>query len=295
LLNCSKQIFILNVNNNRIVNLPEKSSKLKINRFHCSSNLIEKIPNELWMIRGLETIDLSKNLIKKIPACNSKIDLYDMNLSSNNISRLDNDLFLNTKLCNVNISNNNILELPNALIEKKEIRELDISNNKLTNFPDQILNRNLDSFKWQNNDFKGDLNNIVNSEDYYEMKLHEIGMLNLSAFLDKSNRNILNREKFDSDFPVIEKLGDELIVKNNLDIKKVSVTSNCAVELIFQKPAKGGGSLSIRINNRESSKSYIYSEYGNTPNRKYEVAKYAKMISELMNKEFKIIDGGYDC
>ena len=295
LLNYSKQIFILDISNNKIASLPEECSKLKIDRFICSSNLIENIPNEIWMIQGLEIIDLSKNRIRNIPECNEKIRLFEINLSSNKISILDNDLFHNSKLYSVNICNNNLVDLPISLIEKKDLRKLDISNNKLINFPYQILERNLIKFKWQNNNFNGIFNDIINIDTYYENKLNEIWKLNLIDFLNKSNNNILDNKKFDSSFPIIEKQENKLVVKNISDIKNILITDNCTVDLVFQKPAKGGGGLSIRITNSESNNSYIYNEYGNTPTRKYVVAKFATMISKLINKEFKIIDGGYDC
>lgn len=293
LLSCSKRVFILNVNNNKIANLPEKSSQLKINRFHCSSNLIKEVPDDIWMIKGLETIDLSNNQIKEIPPCHSQVRLYNLDISKNQIMRLDGSLFSNSKLHEINISDNYLLELPSTLTGLENLIELDISNNKIRQFPENIINQDIRKFYWGGNQFQGVFGEFGSLESYFEAMLEKLKLRPIDDLIVDADK--LNETRFDEDFPKVHKQGGVLTVTSLSSSEDFDIGQIAAIGTVYQKPAKGGGSLSLKIEFTQGKDKYIYNKYGNNPRRKYELSKFGYAISKLIDVKFKLIDGGYDC
>ncbi|CAF0737164.1 unnamed protein product [Brachionus calyciflorus] len=135
--NCLTNLKILNLSENRLVNVPSDIKDLKfLEELILDVNEIEFIPNELTALKNLTTLSLRQNRLKelsdnfcqyaKFKETLQRLDLSFNNLKYDNLS-LKICLFENLKY--LNLSNNQFDLIPNTL--PKNLENLDISNNRL--------------------------------------------------------------------------------------------------------------------------------------------------------------------
>lgn len=135
---------------------------------------LEELPDELFKIIKLRSLDVSLNRISRFPPNLSQMtNLKVLNLSGNRLT--DINVQKMTKLENLNAKSNLILQFPNLSL-CKQLKMLDLSNNKIKNFPKNLsVLQHLSMIDVRNNE-------IANIDGINDLKCVEINL----------NRNRIN-------------------------------------------------------------------------------------------------------
>lgn len=117
-------------------------SLVNLEFLNISDNNLSEIPNEIYLLKKLETLVSRQNKIWHIDEDISNLDnLRVLNLSVNNLSELPN--FILISLTDLYISHNKLVKLPETLISSINLSNLDISNNLFEGFQEFMPDLNL--------------------------------------------------------------------------------------------------------------------------------------------------------
>ena len=128
----------LNLSSNKIEKLPDIISKLiNLETIDLSNNKLVECEN-VFNIKGLREINLSKNEFVKFPVIKEKHSVEILNFSKNKIESLNKTIELLTELNDLNLSHNEIVGFPEEVIYLEKLVTLMISYNKLTFIPEGL-------------------------------------------------------------------------------------------------------------------------------------------------------------
>ncbi|KAI3491219.1 hypothetical protein L1887_44466 [Cichorium endivia] len=119
----------------KLANLIEVSSKKgtkDLNRRNKLTDQIEWLPNSIWKISTLITLDLSKNRLVSLPSSISGLSsLRKLDLHSNRIIELPESFGDHLSLIYLDLRANRLTALPPSLSKLIHLQELDLSSNNL--------------------------------------------------------------------------------------------------------------------------------------------------------------------
>jgi len=100
---------------------------------------LTELPESLWQMDKLETLDLSDNELSLLPeALGQLVKLLALNLSNNQIATMPEWLGQLKQLLTLKVSNNKLATLPDSLGSLVQLRTLHLSNNQLAKLPDSL-------------------------------------------------------------------------------------------------------------------------------------------------------------
>lgn len=160
-----EKLNILNLANNRIVELPYSFEKLiYLEDLDLSNNDFDSIYIDFSKYSHLAIFKAGRNNLKKLPPglgeCSS---LEELDLSMNRIQNIDKIGHL-SKLTSLKLNNNKISIIPDSFAKLHKIETLDISSNNITKIPDLILS-SIHKYKYFNasdNNLQAIINNVDN-------------------------------------------------------------------------------------------------------------------------------------
>ncbi len=113
---------------------PEQVYKLKLH-----NKKLAEIPQEIFNLKNLKVLDLSKNKIQEIPSAIAKLtQLEVLDLSKNKIETFNKEIGQLTNLKILRISRNNLVAIPAEIENLQKLEVLDLWDNDLVGFPDNI-------------------------------------------------------------------------------------------------------------------------------------------------------------
>ncbi|KAM4723103.1 malignant fibrous histiocytoma-amplified sequence 1 homolog [Rhinophrynus dorsalis] len=148
------KIQILNLDRNKLCNVPELSCFRDLKILILSKNELTDFPMEIQLLSHLEKLEMNQNKIQSIPSgiFPHLRGLRHLKLNNNLLSELPVDLCSCSKLQYLNLSHNLFRVLPQTILELKGLREFYIENNKLQVLPSELfLDLSLKKFKASHN------------------------------------------------------------------------------------------------------------------------------------------------
>ena len=116
------------IKNNQINEIDISKIGEKVIKLDFTSNLIHNIPVELFLVKKIQTLNITKNNVTSLPDGISSSSISALYLNENPISELPNlPLGLTTLSC----INCNFEKLPESIFSLKRIQIIDFSNNKI--------------------------------------------------------------------------------------------------------------------------------------------------------------------
>ena len=100
---------------------------------HLTSKGITVIPNEIYKLKKLKSLNLDSNKIKKIPESIGKLHkLEKLSLSNNQIKQIPSSITKILNLGYLDLSNNNLESLPDNIDKLKSLYLLDLRGNNFS-------------------------------------------------------------------------------------------------------------------------------------------------------------------
>lgn len=97
---------------------------------------LESIPNELWELTQLQTLNLRNNVLSQLPPeIGSFAHLWHLYLDNNSLTTLPSEIGKLTELVSLNLYNNQLSELPPEIGNLTDLTSLQLSGNQLTRLP----------------------------------------------------------------------------------------------------------------------------------------------------------------
>lgn len=109
--------------------------------FQLTNAKLKEIPEEIFRLIQLRTIDLSGNNIKQLQtSIGNFANLRTLILNNNSLISLPEELCNLGKLETLSLNNNCLEQMPNKLSNLRSLRTINLSNNRLTKFPITLVN-----------------------------------------------------------------------------------------------------------------------------------------------------------
>lgn len=116
-------------------------SNIKDMHYDLSGKNLTQIPEEVFKMTWLKSLDIQNNNIAEVPPEIRKLkNLENLNLSNNKLTLLPSNLGKLEKLRYLNVSKNNLSFLPSEISDLVNLAQLDISHNKLRVLPNNMEN-----------------------------------------------------------------------------------------------------------------------------------------------------------
>ena len=139
---CNKNdnVAILNLNHNKLKELPNTNDLQTLNELYLIDNEIQTI-DQSKLHSQLRVLHLASNKISVFPEVGiSYKELKELNLSNNGLSSLPSNVFSSLiNLRKLYMAANNLSNLPQSIGFLLQLQELDLSHNKFTDFPQLLL------------------------------------------------------------------------------------------------------------------------------------------------------------
>lgn len=120
---------------------------------------LKKLPNEIFLFKNLEILDVSKNKLDEIPEDIQKLSkLREISVANNNLTTLPIQIGNLTELRKIIACQNNIALLPTTIGKLNKLELLDLWSNEIESFPDEI--KSLTNLKYV------DLRGIMMSDEH---------------------------------------------------------------------------------------------------------------------------------
>jgi Leucine-rich repeat (LRR) protein len=120
----------------------------------CIGKKLPFIPDQIVLLRGLKTLNLSGNALTHLPKFLRQLPLEDLYLSENNFTVFPDEVFSLFSLASLDMSKNKLTNIPTAISLLRKLRELDIRENQISSLPDALTTRKrLTSLKMTGNLF----------------------------------------------------------------------------------------------------------------------------------------------
>ncbi|XP_010943504.1 plant intracellular Ras-group-related LRR protein 4 isoform X1 [Elaeis guineensis] len=128
----------------KLASLIEVSAKKGTRDLNLQNKLMDQIdwlPDSIWKLSGLVTLDLSENRIILLPATIGALSsLEKLDLQSNRIAELPDSIGELYSLLYLDLKGNQLMSLPSTIGKLVHLEELDLSSNQLSLLPDAIGN-----------------------------------------------------------------------------------------------------------------------------------------------------------
>ncbi|OAF68334.1 Leucine-rich repeat-containing protein 39 [Intoshia linei] len=261
----------LDLTKTHINNLPE-TQFLNLSRLVLSENYFNIIPDSIYMIETLETLNMCKNVIECIDNDIVHLkNLVNLHLDHNRIRLIPTKMCNMLKLKYINLGFNKIENLPENIGNLKRLEFFSIESNKVVHLPTSLYEcTNLSTLNLCDNDITFlDLNleNLVNLDRVHEYaRFKKIGLWLHKNPLETPPPNIWKSDKIE---PILQHLTD-LSVKSFESLNRVKLiffgSPHCGVSNTISNLIKSKCSLSVpikKINQAKPNRNLIKE---NTPN-----------------------------
>jgi len=111
---------------------------LNLTKLNLSNKNLNEIPEEIAILKNLQSLDISNNSFKSLPSVLLGLNLKSINIKNNALSSLDNKMGTLDNLEVLDISFNKFQEFPSLLFSLKKLKELYISSNEIVWLPDEL-------------------------------------------------------------------------------------------------------------------------------------------------------------
>lgn len=140
-LSGSEKISLLDISNNRLKSIPEQvfSALRNIKRLAAGNNLLEILPDSLWLLKDLTWLDVTHNNLVSISENIGKLSkLEGLGMSDCMLSSLPSNIGNCKSLVKLGLYGNRLTTIPKEMGELYLLSKLDLSNNMLTELPNEI-------------------------------------------------------------------------------------------------------------------------------------------------------------
>ncbi|CRL07521.1 CLUMA_CG020486, isoform A [Clunio marinus] len=219
----------LKLDKTEITEIPEELGKLgKLEHLSLKSNEIEKLYGEVTELSNLRSLNIRKNQIKTSGVPNELFNLFELttlDLSHNKLKDVPEGLEKAKSLLVLNLSHNQICAIPPGLfINLTDLLFLDLSNNFLDTLPPQTRRlTNLQTLILNNNPLELFQLRQLPSLQHLEvllMRNTQRTLLNFPASLD----NLINLIELDITQNNLPKIPD--VIYNLVNLKRLNVSDN---------------------------------------------------------------------
>ena len=126
---------------------------LEICNLDLSRMSLTEIPQEVYTLKNLETLNLEYNFLESIPDEVAQLSfLKDLNLSNNNLTAFPEIILSLSNLNIIKLNTNEIPLIPVSIVDLSNLKELHLSYNRLTAIPPEIAGlKNLEMLELSNN------------------------------------------------------------------------------------------------------------------------------------------------
>ena len=124
----------------KLIELPESLFQLtQLQTLDLSENQLTELPESLFQLTQLQTLDLSENQLTELPESLGQLtQLQTLDLSENQLTELPESLGQLTQLRSLDIRNNQLTSLPDCLGQLTQLQSLNVSGNQLTALPESL-------------------------------------------------------------------------------------------------------------------------------------------------------------
>ncbi len=135
------QIISLDLNGNRLSNLPTSITKLKtLTSLDLGNNSLQSLPITIHFLKELEVLCLSNNLLWDLPEEIGQLtSLLELYLNKNQLKEIPNSIGNLSQLTEINLASNYLSTLPQEIIQCQNLAKLNLmANPTLSSLPQGI-------------------------------------------------------------------------------------------------------------------------------------------------------------